>query len=256
LASLIDSFSPVQTNESERTLIQLLPNSLDQLARLSAPDRADVRILLENITRGQTLDLVRFADATQPRALATDLELHEYTYLVAGCVGEFWTRVCFRHVPNFSDLPEVEMEELGKRYGVGLQLINILRDAYSDLQAGRCYFPLQELEEVGLTPSGILLEPGRFEFIFKKWREEAQRGLVTGMTYVHAIHNRRIRAATALPALIGTRTLSILQAAGPMELHRQLKVPRHEVRAMIAKLAVTLAAQRSLQTMFQRYSGH
>lgn len=255
LFDLVNSFAPLQTNDTERQLIESLPNCLVELARLSADDRDDIRSVLQKITQGQALDIVRFGDVAQPRALATDLELHEYTYLVAGCVGEFWTRLCFRHVGNFSDLPEMEMAELGKRYGNGLQLINILRDAHSDLQAGRCYFPIQELEEIGIDPSQILLEPSRFEFILEKWREEAQRGLIAGMSYVHAIRNPRIRGATALPALIGARTLSMLRAAGPSELHRTIKVPRREVRAMIARLAITLGARRAVQRMFQRYSG-
>jgi farnesyl-diphosphate farnesyltransferase len=255
LVDLVNSFAPLQTNDAERRLIEWLPNCLKELARLRADDRDDIRTVLQKITRGQTLDIARFGDMAQPRALATDFELHEYTYLVAGCVGEFWTRLCFRHIRNFSNLPEMEMAELGKRYGNGLQLINILRDAHSDLQLGRCYFPIQELEEVGIDPSHILLEPGRFEFILEKWREEAQRGLSAGMSYVHAIRNPRIRGATALPALIGARTLSMLRAAGPTELHRTIKVPRHEVRAMIARLAITLGARGAVQRMFQRYSG-
>jgi len=255
VVDLVNSFAPLQTNDVERQLIESLPNCLEELARSSCDDRDDIRSVLQKITKGQALDIARFGDMAQPRALATDLELHEYTYLVAGCVGEFWTRLCFRHIGNFSDLAEIEMAELGKRYGNGLQLINILRDAHSDLQAGRCYFPIQELEEIGIDPSQILLEPSRFEFILEKWREEAQRGLIAGMGYVHAIRNPRIRGATALPALIGVRTLSMLRAAGPTELHRTIKVPRHEVRAMIARLAITLGGRGSVQRMFQRYSG-
>ncbi len=255
LGDLVNSFAPLQTNDAERQLIESLPNCLEELARSSSDDRNDIRSVLQKITKGQALDIARFGDMAQPRALATALELHEYTYLVAGCVGEFWTRLCFRHIRNFSDLPEMEMAELGKRYGNGLQLINILRDAHSDLQAGRRYFPIQELEEIGIDPSQILIEPGRFEFILEKWREEARRGLIAGMSYVHAIRNPRIRGATGLPALIGARTLSMLRAAGPTELHRTIKVPRHEVRAMIARLAITLGGRGSVQRMFQRYSG-
>ena len=255
LVDLVNSFAPLQINQAERQLIESLPNCLEALARSSSDDRDDIRSVLQKITKGQALDIARFGDMAETRALATDLELHEYTYLVAGCVGEFWTRLCFRHVRNFSDLAEMEMAELGKRYGNGLQLINILRDAHSDLQAGRCYFPIQELEGIGIDPSEILLEPSRFEFILEKWREEAQRGLIAGMSYVHAIRTRRIRGATALPALIGARTLSMVRAAGPTELHRTIKVPRHEVRAMIARLAITLGGRGSVQRMFQRYSG-
>jgi farnesyl-diphosphate farnesyltransferase len=242
----------LQTKEAERRLIESLPVCFDLLERSNMADVEDIRVVLGKITRGQEFDLVRFGDTTQLHALATDLELHEYTYLVAGCVGEFWTRLCFRHVRNFAGQGEVEMSELGKRYGSGLQLINILRDAHSDLQAGRCYFPMQELKEIGLDPAHILQEPGRFEFILEKLREEAQRGLTAGITYVNAIRNRRVRAATALPALIGARTLALLRAAGPTELQRNIKVPRREVRAIIARMAITLANRQSIDRTFRR----
>ena len=87
------------------------------------------------------LDLQRFDNPHEIRALSTAADLDEYTYLVAGCVGEFWTRLCFRHVRQFSSRTEDEMLALGRRYGMALQLINVLRDAGSDLRAGRCYFP-------------------------------------------------------------------------------------------------------------------
>ena len=48
------------------------------------------------------------------RALGTAADLDEYTYLVAGCVGEFWTRLCFRHVRHFANRTEDEMLALGK----------------------------------------------------------------------------------------------------------------------------------------------
>ena len=102
---------------------------------------------------------------------------------------------------------EDEMLALGKRYGMALQLINVLRDAGSDLRAGRCYFPEHQLGAVHLTPSQILSEPERFQPIYRTWLEKATAGLSSGMEYSRAIKNRRVRAATVLPALIGARTL-------------------------------------------------
>ena len=145
------------------------------------------------------------------------------------------------------------MSELGKRYGMGLQLINILRDAGSDLRHGRCYFPEEELTAVRMTPAEILREPDRFRPIFRKWREKAEEALESGMQYARAIRNRRVRAATVLPALIGARTLALLRDAGATALHRQIKVPRKEVRSMISSVAMTLAARSELETMFARY---
>src|SRR5260370_22039193 len=99
------------------------------------------------------------------------------------------------------------MLELGKHYGMGLQLINILRDAGSDLRMGRCYFPNEELAAARMGASQILREPERFQPIYRKWREKAERGIEGGMQYGRAIRNRRVRAATVLPALVERRTL-------------------------------------------------
>ena len=47
--------------------------------------------------------LRRFAEASKERiiSLRTDAELDDYTYRVAGCVGEFWTKMCRAHLfPN------------------------------------------------------------------------------------------------------------------------------------------------------------
>jgi farnesyl-diphosphate farnesyltransferase len=218
-------------------------------------DRTDIRLVLEKITRGQMLDLQRFDNSQEIHALSTAADLDEYTYLVAGCVGEFWTRLCFRHVRQFSSRSEDEMLALGKRYGMGLQLINVLRDAGSDLRAGRCYFPEHELSAAHVPPSQILSDSERFQPVYRTWLEKAKTGLTSGMEYSRAITNRRVRAATVLPALIGARTIALLNAAGPAALQRTVKVPRAEVRAMIVSLGLTLASQKRIDEIFDRAKG-
>jgi farnesyl-diphosphate farnesyltransferase len=144
------------------------------------------------------------------------------------------------------------MLALGKSYGMALQLINVLRDAGSDLRAGRCYFPEYELNAVHLTPSQILSEPERFQAIYRRWLQKAKGGLRSGMAYSRAVKNRRVRAATVLPALIGARTLALLDAAGSTALQRTVKIPRREVRAMIWSLALTMASRRKMDEIFDR----
>ena len=256
---LRDSFSALQSDEAERALIEQLPALLEWLDGLEAGDRAEVRSVLDKITRGQMLDLERFGSSTSTststsiQALPTAADLDEYTYIVAGCVGEFWTRICFAHVKNFSERSEPEMRELGVRYGQGLQLINILRDAGTDLRNGRCYFPADELRSLGMTPEEILRNAARVAPVVEKWREKAEHGMEAGMDYACAIRNRRIRFATALPALIGARTLGLLRDAGAEVFERRLKVPRAEIRKIIASTA--LASPRSLHERFRKLQG-
>ena len=147
------------------------------------------------------------------------------------------------------------MLALGKRYGMALQLINVLRDAGADLRAGRCYFPEYELSAAHLTAVQILSEPERFQPIYRSWLEKAKRGVECGMQYSRAIQNWRVRAATVLPALIGARTLALLDAAGLTALQRVVKVPRREVRTMMLSLIITFASCRVTNAMFSKYLG-
>lgn len=237
----------------ERLLLATLPQCLDWLHALAPEDREDIRAVLRHIVRGQALDLERFSDRT-PRALADAAQLDEYTYLVAGSVGEFWTDLCVRHLEDFSQAPSATMRVLGRDYGKALQLINILRDAAADLAAGRCYFPADQLAAAGLAPSDILRQPALFEPVWQQWRSRAALGLAQGMRYTDAVNSRRVRAAGGLPALIGARTLALLDAAGPARLQRKIKVPRSQVRSVLARLALSAAGRGSMQSQFVRLS--
>src|SRR6267378_5897073 len=248
----VASFVSLQENAAERTLLDLLPHCLEWLEQTGGADRDEIRAVLEKIMRGQMLDLHCFDNPAEVRALQTAADLDEYTYLVAGCVGEFWTRLCFRHLRDFTSLIPDEMLTLGRRYGMGLQLINVLRDASTDLQAGRCYFPENELRAVGLSAAQILSQSDRFQPIYQRWMEKAQNSLECGMQYSRAIRNRRVRAATVLPALIGARTLALLHKAGATALHHTIKVPRREVRGMILSLAIHLASPKQIEAIFNQ----
>jgi farnesyl-diphosphate farnesyltransferase len=231
--------------EGEKALVQSAEVILRALEKLSPEDLRDVRELLAIITRGQRLDLTRWRNGVA--ALANAEELREYTYLVAGCVGEFWTRVCFRKVQSFTARAEADMLELGTNYGRGLQLVNILRDAGSDLRAGRCYFPEDELRAASLSASDLLSTPADFLPIYLHWVAEARAGLDAGLEYSIAINPPRVRVATVLPAMIGVRTLSLIEESGLEALRTRVKVPRSEVRGMIASTTITLASHSRLR---------
>lgn len=254
LVDLSASLAPLQRDMAERVLIESLQPCLDWLGQSEASDREEIRAVLKQINRGQILDLDRFQNSKRIVALETAKELDEYTYLVAGSAGEFWTRLCFRHLPKFTARGETEMLELAKNYGMGLQLINILRDAGADLRAGRCYFPNEELTALALEPARILSQAGRFQPVYRKWREKAERGIDAGLKYAGAIRNRRVRIATVLPALIGARTLALLRDAGATALDRHVKLPRKEVRAVMTSLMSGLGAHARIQTLYGELS--
>ncbi|MCH7996637.1 MAG: squalene/phytoene synthase family protein, partial [Chloroflexi bacterium] len=77
---------------SERELLASLPNAFSMLESLPEPDQARVRSVVVTLTRGMEMDLTIFPSEAsgQVGTLKTAEELDRYTYLVAGCVGEFW----------------------------------------------------------------------------------------------------------------------------------------------------------------------
>lgn len=113
----------------ERELLNLMPRLLEALKTL--PDREEIISQWRIILEGQIFDVERFAVSASgmPAAPLTPEELEGYTQLVAGSVGEFWTRLCFKHVPDYSSRPLDEMLPLARSFGQALQLINILRTA-------------------------------------------------------------------------------------------------------------------------------
>lgn len=254
VGTLISSFAPLQTDHSERALIENLPACLQWLELLSAADRGDVREVLAHINEGQAFDVERFGDDSRVTALTSAAELDRYTYLVAGSVGEFWTTVCSRHLPRFSIKPRDEMIRLGVEYGKALQLLNILRDAGDDLRRGRCYLPADELHSLGIDPGALRDKPGDAEAVMERWRTSAAGGMEAGIEYAAAIRPWRVRLATALPALIGARTLSLLREARASNVTSRVKVPRAEVRQILYRMVRSLASPRSIRQLFAELS--
>jgi farnesyl-diphosphate farnesyltransferase len=248
LPDLGRGFAPLQDDAAERQLILSLPQCLDALDAVDAADRADIRTVLRHITRGQSLDVARFGAAEPVRALCDAGELEEYTYLVAGCVGEFWTSLSARHLPGFATLSTQTMSTLGRHYGMGLQLINILRDLTADLAIGRCYLPADELAAAGVRPEDLASSPERVSAVRTKWLAVAEEHMAQGMRYADAVNHRRLRAASALPALIGMRTLALLKAAPAFS--QPVKLPRAQVRAILWRLGLTMAARGPLAAQF------
>src|ERR1019366_6101969 len=89
-----------QASAAERSLLQRLEDAIALLEDLDPIDLERVREVLAIIISGQALDVERFAqaDASHIAALENDEQLDDYVYRVAGCVGEFWTRMCRAHL--------------------------------------------------------------------------------------------------------------------------------------------------------------
>jgi len=228
----------VPRQDAESRLLASFPVLLRELERQETPDRGRIRQVLATIGSGQDLDLARFGGAASgsPGCLETEADLEDYTYRVAGCVGEFWTHLSVDHglVPVRS---RESLLEAGVALGKGLQLVNILRDLPADLRAGRCYLPRQVLEAAGVAPEGLLEDGGGAAGlgIFRRYLLHAGRLLGEGARYPELLPYRpfSLRLAPTWPLRLGFRTLELLNASGVPAGRKAVKVRRGEVRRLL-----------------------
>jgi farnesyl-diphosphate farnesyltransferase len=227
-----------QGSPAEKLLLEKVGDSLALLQTLSPEDLKLVRDVLTTITSGQELDLRRFANASAEKiiALETGAELDDYTYRVAGCVGEFWTKICRAHLFPNARLDEKQFIADGIRFGKGLQLVNILRDLPADLKKGRCYLPTQRLDGAKLPPETLLSPANEQKFLplYHHYLDVAGAHLMAGWRYTNTLpfSQFRVRLACAWPILIGVKTIERLRAANVVELQQRVKVSRGAVRGI------------------------
>jgi farnesyl-diphosphate farnesyltransferase len=216
LALIGEEVASQQKDSDEKVLLESLGAALTVLAQLGESDRKAVRHIVTTLTRGMEFDLRTFPDESSGHIVALQefAELDHYTYMVAGCVGEFWTKMTYAHVPGtFTDRPEVVLER-GIRLGKALQMTNVLRDCGKDLRIGRCYLPSTMLSRFDLTPQDLLLpdtssraRPVLFELV-KKALDDFREGVEYTLSLPPS--SIRLRLACLWPILIGLETVLLL----------------------------------------------
>ncbi len=202
----------------ERALLERLDPLLARFRSLPPGDREDVGAVVDELVA--TMEWELGARSAFPDAAT----LLRYADGIAGCVGPFWMRLVDRHR---GPLPPRRLHALlveGRRYGRGLQLVNVLRDLPRDRDRGREYLPADELARDGL-PS-----------VLDRWQARARRGLLAGIACATHLPSWSLRAATALPAALGRATLRELERA-PLEERldssRVIRIPRSRVRRLL-----------------------
>jgi len=224
LLEMISSrFVQYQTNPKEKLLLEKLSDVFDWYDTVREWAWADIAEVMKPIVAGQKWD-VQYFGIDKNKQIKSEKDLDTYCYQVAGSVGEFWGNVGQHAYKRFTTFTDDILKIKGVRYGKGLQLINILRDLPEDLEQGRCYLP-----DVSTKDTEKLLEST------KKFRTQAREYLEQGLEYSTSLRQKRSRIATALPALIGLKTLDLMDEATWEDWQAGIKITRKEVRKCLWK---------------------
>lgn len=222
--------------EGERNLLQQTNELMEWYVNMDPANRSHLSEVILTIIHGQEWDTT-FFEKGKINACANRDELLRYTYWVAGCVGEFWTKVGFTSLGEGFAAPEEASKMLvrGRKLGQGLQLINILRDLHEDLPAGRVYLPQDELVAAGWDAESIP-RPDHIEPVFVRWIDQCEEFLALSGPYTEVIQNGRVRFSTRLPMDLAAKTARLLRKAECERVMQQrFKIPRSEVWKSMAK---------------------
>jgi phytoene synthase len=123
-------------------------------------------------------------DLTQVR-YETWADLHQYCYRVASMIGLMCTSV-------FGTKSHPQARQFAIDLGIGLQVVNIMRDVKEDAARGRIYFPQTELAQFGLTDQDILdgVYDERFIALMKHQGKRARRHFRSGRRLLPLLDTR------------------------------------------------------------------
>ena len=150
-------------------LLARLPVVLRCFGALAASERAAIADCLAVMSRGMCHYAAREAGwaggagattGSPPRAyLETEAELHDYCWVVAGCVGVMLTRLFAPLASGDRPGDAAARLERAPLMGEALQLTNILLDWPADVRRGRCFMPAAWLATHRLSPRDLVDAP-------------------------------------------------------------------------------------------------
>lgn len=223
LRMIEESFIDYQTDAKEKKLLLRLGDVFQWYDSTRSWAWEAIAVVVKHICSGQLYDVQHFG-VEKKQKLESARDLEQYCYLVAGCVGEFWSTVGYEAYHRFSDLEKSELRELGRDYGMGLQLVNILRDLPEDHANKRCYLPVLDA-----TDQEEIMRAS------EEWRGRARECIQSGYAYASSLRQKRARVATVLPAMLAENTLDLLDHADWEALDAGVKIDRKTVRRCMWK---------------------
>ena len=115
--------------------------------------------------------------------------------------------------------------------------------------------PESEVTGLGRTLVDVRLSPKVLDPLRGSWLKQCEEHLAHGMDYLVEIADAKLRYATALPLLIGARTIALLRVASWETLAAGVKVSRLEMARLLADTAMACRDSERLRKLYTRLTG-
>ena len=179
--------------------------------------------------------------------------LDRYCYFVAGVVGEMLTELFCDYSPELGKHRE-ELLGLAVSFGQGLQMTNILKDIWDDLNRGACWLPKDIFLEAGYELSSLSeghASPG-FTNGLLELVAIARNHLVNALRFTLMIpaHETGIRLHCLWALGMAVLTLRRIYTKPTFGSGQDVKISRRSVRAVILVTSTLVRSNLALKLLF------
>lgn len=181
-------------------------------------------------------------------------ELDRYCYVVAGVVGEMLTELFCDYSDEMGERRD-ELMPLAVSFGQGLQMTNILKDVWEDLDRGACWLPRDVFARHGFDLRA--LPAGRGDPAFGRGLVDlvgiARGHLADASRFVQLVPAREagIRRHCVWALGMALLTLRRIHATPGFGSGREVKISRRAVRAVITLGSLVARGDSALSLVFR-----
>jgi len=224
-------FAAFADDDPEIRLVQSLPRVMNVFLSQDASTRRSSISWLSEMANGMRV-YCRRDRAGALTAISTVVDLERYCYFVAGTVGHLITDLFCAAMGNSGSALEPELRVRCESFGIGLQLVNILKDVTDDFARNRCYVPRQLCQSEGFLRENLLAVEHRAQAhrALLPMFERAGEHLNKAFEYVLLIpaQHAQLRLFCLLPLWMALETLvlaigndAVLIADRPVKISRE-----------------------------------
>jgi len=242
------------TPAAERGLIRECTRVLRITGGLDPRQQAAISRCVTIMSRGMD----RFERDRSPHGLETLADHERYCYVVAGVVGEMLTELFCAHSVRIDARRQALMSR-AVRFGQGLQMTNILKDIWEDLERDTCWLPRDVFLRHGFDLGRM--QSRRADPAFDRGMNEmvgiAHSCLRDALAYTLLIPRREAGVRRFLLWAIGLAVLTLrkIDRYPGFTSGDQVKVSRRTVRAVVSSTSALSASNLALTAIFSLAAG-
>ncbi len=172
------------------------------------------------------------------KIISTMRELDRYCYYVAGTVGNLLCDLFYKYSGLIGKKSKERLEKFSVSFGLGLQLTNILKDVWDDMNRNVVFIPESLLEEHGLSQAD-LSDPHHLPKLRKLTAtllDKAKNHLTDALEYTCLLPRLepRLRLFCLWPLFMALDTLILIaKAKQTIQANEKIKISKKQVKQIL-----------------------